>query len=498
MVQEEFVESAAEIKVGSIVTLVNDGLSMTKMSEEYVGIVTDAQDNNNFAVAGVYSVGQNGTETDYDRCSGKYRIHGAFMTPFHPSLKDYEKYMGFLRRSMELRVNPKTVPNTIKLIEAKIKELETTGKTEDTSWTRGIYVPVAQQDAALIEEMIGQVDLRRLRNLLSLAGSSESNRRNCSQEVVDKYVQAWAHAKYGIWLAFGRKLTISKEIDIEISVEEMEGLRNAFIRQFAKHAPVLCYFNSVEFLQNRVGNHREFIEYIPEYKSGMNLTRFLSNYLNDKELDVELSKLMQAKTIKGHISLSIDPYDYLTTSINQHNWHSCHRIGGGQYGNGSVAYMVDESTIVGFKDNGRTYSYTVNGFKFEGNSKAMRQLVHMDQHTCAAIFSRIYPDERATGQAGEELCEALRSLYRHAMSNYTSSPCQWTKSDQFKGETDRGSYPYIDYLNGRSYVYIKPKNWTGRKPKMVVAKNDIYCVYCGKSMGTGGGRNRTNCGDCHA
>ena len=497
MVQEEFADSEVNVQVGSIITLLNDGLSMTKMSEEYVGIITAELDNNNYAVAGLYSIGLNGAEPDYDRCSGKYRIHSAFMAPYNPTKEDYEKYMKFLQTALKLGVSPKTVPNTIKLIEAKMADNNQERKPEDEPWTHGIYVPKKNHDEAIIQEMIAAVDARRMRNLMSIAGSGEGNRRNCNQEVVDRYLLEWAHAKIGIYLAFGRKLVISNQIDIEISAGEMEGLRNAFIREYSKYAPILCYFSAEEFLQNRVGNHQEFSDYIPEYKSGMNLTRFLANYLKDEDLNNELSKLMQAKTIKGNISLSIDPYDYLTCSINQHKWQSCHRINGGQYGNGPITYMMDESTIVGFKDNGRTYSYNISGFKFEGNSKAMRQLIHMDQHTCAAIFSRIYPDDRARGQAADELNESLRRLYRHAMAESTGFPCIWTKSDTFKGETDRGGFAYVDHLNGRDYTYIKPKNWNGQKPKLVVGKNPIYCVYCGKTIQGGGGGGGGGGGECN-
>ena len=79
---------------------------------------------------------------------------------------------------------------------------------------------------------------------------------------------------------------------------------------------------------------RDYIAYHPttgkkiKIQKGSKPMRVLKNFISDAkaldEIQTAYSRVMNTKTIKGVLCLSIHPLDYLTVSVNKSNWSSCY------------------------------------------------------------------------------------------------------------------------------------------------------------------------------
>lgn len=319
-------------------------------------------------------------------------------------------------------------------------------------------IEVEEKDPRIIEEMIKKVDKRRLKNLLNISASlGESMRCIVSNEMVDKYLNLWANAKYEFYLLFNRELTMTKEIDLEITKEEMRILKKDLCRAFPRYALYVDNTPTEYFISNEISSTylpSEYSTYANTFFSGkgMKLSKFFSQFLQDNSFDIELSKVMQNKQVKGSIFLSIDPYDYLTSSINQHDWKSCHRITDGEWGTGSVSYLLDKTTIVSYRAKAEDeFEYNFWGFKFKGNSKLYRQLIYFDKSSCSIIFGRRYPNKN------EQLSKEIRYLLEDRVAEYLGVDSSWkVYNNRYDGEfTDVCDLHYSDVKNDFEFKFAR-------------------------------------------
>lgn len=98
---------------------------------------------------------------------------------------------------------------------------------------------------------------------------------------------------------------------------------------------------------------------------------------------------------KGKLFLSIDPYDYLTISDNNHNWSSCHSMIDGEYRIGNLNYMADGVTAVGYYASDDLCAETLDAFGDirTWNSKRWRVLIHMQviDGRLTVAYNKQYP-----------------------------------------------------------------------------------------------------------
>lgn len=333
-------------------------------------------------------------------------------------------------------------------------------KEEEKKEEPPIYsIEASLKDPKIIEEMIKKVDKKRLKNLLSISASlGEEARLFVSNEVVEEYLQRWAYAKYEFYLLFNRELSISKDIDLEVTIEEMKVLKRDLANEFPKYGTYVYNMPTQYFITNEMNDlYDSCFRFAQQFYSGkgMKLSKFFSQFLQDPQFDIELSKVMQNKRVLGTVFLSIDPYDYLTSSLNQHGWKSCHRITSGEYGTGSLSYMLDETTIVSYRaKKDKEFNYNYWGIKFKGNSKLHRQLVYFDKKSCSIIFGRQYPNDN------EQLSKEIRFLLEERVSEYLGVENQWKVfKDKYDGTfTDVCKLHYSDVKNDFGFKFARLSN----------------------------------------
>lgn len=375
-------------------------------------------------------------------------------------------------------------PKTAKDIEDKKKEEEP------------IYsIKAPLKDPKIIEEMIKKVDKKRLKNLLSISASyGESMRHIVSSEVVEEYLHLWANAKYEFYLLFNRQLSISKDVDLEVTEEEMRVMKRDLANQFPKYGTYVENMPTQYFVSNEINRlYDGCFSYGLQFFTGrgMKLSKFFAQFLQDPKFDIELSKVLQNKKVVGSVYLSIDPYDYLTSSINQHGWKSCHRITEGEYGTGSVSYMLDETTVVSYRaKKDAEFNYNFWGIKFKGNSKLHRQLIYFDKNSCSIIFGRQYPNDN------EQLSKEIRFLLEERVAEYLGVDNTWKVfKNKYDGTfTDVSRLHYSDVKNDYEFRFARLSDSKKDVADWRVGF-DVPCLCgCGEKVERAG--ERALCKDC--
>ena len=261
-------------------------------------------------------------------------------------------------------------------------------------------IKVNEKKREIIDEMISKVDVNSLSELLRL-GTRE--RRKVKEEVLNWYLEKWANAKYEYYIAFGHKLKISDIVEQKASDKELKSMiSNMFniaddghgndLRYFSIYKPVFDRIPIEAFSENRCLKNELFENMCEQYKVGMKLSKFISQYFLDSFLDIEVSKILQNRIIKGEMSISIDPIDYLTSAINKNGWTTCQSIYAGMHACAPFSIMLDEETLVVYKANNIIYNYDIRGCKFKANSKTVRSFVSWHKDGCSFALHRSYPD----------------------------------------------------------------------------------------------------------
>jgi hypothetical protein len=342
---------------------------------------------------------------------------------------------------------------------------------------REIFVPysiVAKKPTpANLLEMINLVDKKRFESMLRYANMG----RPISDGVVTLYLENWAKSKWDLFLLFGNKLSISFDSDYEIDEKEMCSLQITLMKKYLKYAALLDGIPSQAFTTNQLNssnwNPQWLIRTGTQFTSGVKTSKFLSNLLNDAEFDIDLSKMLQNRTIKGKFCISIDPYDFLTISTNKHGWNSCcdfsNARNNGTNG-GSFSYMIDGESMVAYRTNGQEYEYSGKG-SFSGNSKYWRQMIHINKENCAMLFNRQYPQN-----ADNKTSTSVREFLEKQISEYLKRPDSWdiNKGDKWYQPTVRIAYND----SGRDRMFVIPTG-TPMKDVKIESGSKIFCLSCG-------------------
>lgn len=332
----------------------------------------------------------------------------------------------------------------------------------------------------IIKEMIEKVDVERFKQLIRIG----SGGANIEKSVIDETLLKWAEAKYEFYLMFGRELTISTEVEAEASEQEIKfRIEEELYMKFPKYVSVLARFDQREFIENKIlKNDDLFTKYLSDiYTNGKKLTKFLSDYIGDQTFNDALANVLGNRKIKASVTISIDPYDYLTMSVNNYGWVSCQRLTHEQ-STGTLSLMLDECTLISYKWSGADANHCINKYKFTGNNKSWRQLVYVDKNTSSAIFGRQYPSK------SDVLADTVRKeLYEKTVGKYLGVEDVWklTKRTNTAGYTKGSDKTYHDIYSKEDFYRIAHKNLDPKnKDSFVVGKN-YTCLKCGGSLSTG-------------
>lgn len=258
-----------------------------------------------------------------------------------------------------------------------------------------------------------------------------------------------------------------------------------------------------QFVENKFSYFDSYTRRHFLHKQDMKLTTFLSEIFNNPEFDIELSKIIEQTKIKGCITISIDPNDFLTMSFNQSGWQSCHTIahGGeardwGEFVGGIFSYIEDKHTAISFRHNGKKVEFPIGKAKIQDYSKNWRELLYIDTRTNAFVASRQYPSYN------EEISKNVRDLLETQISNQRKIANSWKaitseSSSYFENYlTDGiGSLQYNDMLNGfrGKMIYNKELN-NLENVEMVIGTHPI-CPVCGENHIDE--NNRPMCDSCY-
>lgn len=374
-------------------------------------------------------------------------------------------YADFDELEIPLRYYDK-VKKSLEYVGCEIVEDEESEKIMEEKEIRKIsYTYTEKPKKEDIERMISLVDLDTFcdiaRNRVLQEGKREEV-KNINNDWAKNYLKYWAKAKYRFYKMFGDKLTIETDVQVEKTHQEALNFLYELIAKFPLYSPMLKGISPNALLKNSISTidkgliDQDFFDDI-KVKEQMKFTSFISLYGN-KELDIELSKFYQEKG-NAHLTISINPIDYLTVSINRSNWKSCHNFFIGGYRNACVSYMNDETSLVSYRSSGIVEYKKEKNFKW--NSKSWRQMIYMSQENSAIVFSRQYPN----GGENDDLSKEIRKLLEEKVSEFFGGSHKWKI---FK-RCDDGNVAVVKGTDSRVYNDVS----SGYSHRLIKAKDDI-------------------------
>lgn len=277
------------------------------------------------------------------------------------------------------------------------------------------------------KEMLSQVDTEGLEHLiLHLSDISENSRID-----IREHLSNWAKNKSHLYLAFGKKLKLEKEIELDFSGNSnyVKGLISNFYQEItqAKVKRFLKSCSNAEVVMNCLNRNVSFENM--KFRAGDKISKCIGKILNLYDITpaekdnvlIKFSMLIQSVKVKGSAVLSIDPVDYITMSENNSNWESCHSMSG-CFRTGPFAYLQDGSTTISYvkpKDD-CVFTYGDNKTLTYSN-KNWRQIVLFSKELKYATQLRQYP---YTSQANQSTVASIVMDVLNAKSglNYQIQP----------------------------------------------------------------------------
>lgn len=335
---------------------------------------------------------------------------------------------------------------------------------------------------SIIEEMLDKVDYKNLVPLFN-AYLKRDNRNLpiLQKDYLRRWLGHWAEAKWKLYLLFGRNFYIKSCKDIKKDRKMLAAQLSELKYSFPEYALVLNSFAIESFDENSTANciNSDLFEYKP-CPNKMKLSKYLAGLFHNPKFDVQLSSIIQDNFVKANLTISIDPFDYMTSSINKNGWRSCHNIYDGEYKKGPISYMMDTTSMVGYLSNEKIYEYTLGNFKFKGNSKICRQIIHMGTDTNIMIFNRLYPQH----YVNEEIYAFIRSVLEETTSKFCNIENHWkTKKSgaKFEGCYKNMSRHHYDDICGNETMLVKHKGFKGSLYTIPIGSN-IICPICNKEV----------------
>lgn len=219
--------------------------------------------------------------------------------------------------------------------------------------------------------------------------------QNIPDPKVDDLIDRWYENKKRFIDAFGGELIlnfgkITFHLDENTKTNKVNGFIDNIVRVYGyEKLGNFIAENQEGFFDNRV---------VKEYDNiprGMKLLRAFKyfeprNKTILEALQNQASCLIQEDKIEGELCVSVHPLDFLSSSMNNYNWRSCHALDG-EYRSGNLSYMVDNSTVVWYlkaKDNVRLPLFPDDVL---WNDKKWRMLMYFSEKNDLVMAGRQYP-----------------------------------------------------------------------------------------------------------
>lgn len=247
------------------------------------------------------------------------------------------------------------------------------------------------------KEMLSQVNIEGLERLiLHLSNFDENSRIN-----IREHLNNWAKNKSHLYLAFGKKLKLEKEIELDFSGDStyVKCLISKFYQEItqAKVKRFLKSCSNAEVIMNCLNRNVSFENV--KFRAGDKISKCIGKILDLYDITpaekdsvlIKFSMLIQGVKAKGSAVLSIDPVDYITMSENNSNWESCHSMSG-CFRTGPFAYLQDGSTAISYAKPKDDCVFTYgDGKTLAYSNKNWRQIVLFSKELKYATQLRQYP-----------------------------------------------------------------------------------------------------------
>ena len=260
------------------------------------------------------------------------------------------------------------------------------------------------------KEMLSQVDVEGLEQLILHLSHLNADLRIDIRE----HLNNWAKNKSHLYLAFGKKLKLEKEIELDFSGNStyVKSLISKFYQEItqAKVKRFLKSCSNAEVVMNCLNRNVSFENV--KFRAGDKISKCIGKILDLYDITpaekdsvlIKFSMLIQGVKAKGSAVLSIDPIDYITMSENNSNWESCHSMSG-CFRTGPFAYLQDSSTTISYVKPKDDCVFTYGDSKtLTYSNKNWRQIVLFSKELKYATQLRQYP---YTSQANQSTVASI-------------------------------------------------------------------------------------------
>ena len=177
-------------------------------------------------------------------------------------------------------------------------------------------------------------------------------------------------------------------------------------------------------------------------------------------------------------------------SSNNSGWRSCHRLNGGEYRTGPLAYLRDSSTIICYMESSKPCEITVAGKEYTHSNKTWRQIAMVSPNLDFSIQERQYPNENTIN--ANEVAKAFKELFEqyHNEKFKIESHSTDTLNDlhtDYANEYDEHRYYYNDISNEMfsqgNVVLRESQNVSVLETLPLPVKGEaVFCLNCGESI----------------
>jgi hypothetical protein len=336
---------------------------------------------------------------------------------------------------------------------------------------------------------------------------------SCDDIDLVSHLTKWQKNKQHIFELFGNKLKIEREVECSLSDYQIhEKLRDFRYQNTQGKKPYLIVdiflqgLSASEILSNTIETDRTIFD--AKFKKGMKISRVLGKITPKKYADTIqtlYSQLVQNFKVKGVAVVSIDPKDYLTMSVNNSGWRSCHSLDG-EYRAGILAYMMDKVTAIAYVRTNKlvTQTSSITGeINYSFSDKLWRQVVYIEKNNLYSVQSREYPGKNANNRMtiSSMLADAFHDIHgelfkservetKEVSASVVTNSRVWSDrlwyNDLTSHSTDRVNVVFPDsYEDYQSFwdchfdtSYDDEDNGSTNTPKIIVGVEKVQCL-CG-------------------
>lgn len=208
-------------------------------------------------------------------------------------------------------------------------------------------------------------------------------------------------------------------------------------------------------------------------QSGMKIMRAIGLFSNDKDKLAEIqtlySQIMNQKTVRGTLCLSIHPADYMSASYNDSGWSSCFNSVDGAYRASLTGLLASENTMIAYLKAKDDMTFW-NNPDVTWNSKKWRAFVTLDETNNSFHIGRNYP------YTSFDLMNEVRGMVAElTQKQYLSDICE---HPEFFGVTTPCNF-YNDASRNKGIYAYTTETFDRTQKKTVSIGTHHICVECG-------------------